>query len=446
MAPESPHNLDDEKAVLASVLRNRDAIVPIAPWLNTEHFYLERHGWVYAAMLECFKARVTPSYINVAAELEKSNRLQAIGGIEKLIELTDAVVSSYDVEAYARRVVNYKVLRQGIAAGGKIAAMFYNRAGNGEALLADALKLLSEIKVSSADDVFVPIEQAVDAYYRKLTRVQNGEQNALGITMGYRDLDEITGGLHEDEFTIIAARPAVGKTSLMLSMAYNIAKRNDADVLIASLEMSTDQLLTRLLAMATRIDTHRLRMFHLNERETEAVIEASGLLAAFPVFIADISAMTAEQIRLASIRHRSKHERPIITIVDYLQLMGSTKKRENRVQDVSDISRGLKNLARELHVPVIALSQLSRAVEGRTSHVPMLSDLRESGSLEQDADNVWMLYREELYDQETDRKGIAELHIAKHRQGPIGVVPLRFDAATTRFDDLAPEWREPEGY
>jgi replicative DNA helicase len=292
--------------------------------------------------------------------------------------------------------------------------------------------------------VFLPIAGAVDAYYDKLDRVLRGETSAIGIQTGYRDLDEMTGGLHGDELTIIAARPAVGKTALMLSMAYNIARHHDTDVTICSLEMSRDQLLLRLLAMETKIDTLRLRLFRLNESEQERVMTALPGIAALPVYIADISAMNADQIRLSTIRHMTKHARPVVPIVDYLQLMGSTRQRENRVQDVSEISRALKNLSRELHVPVVALSQLSRAVEGRTSHVPMLSDLRDSGSIEQDADNVWFIYREELYQSDTDKKGIAELHIAKHRQGAIGVIPMRFDPATTRFDTLS--YREIEGY
>lgn len=442
--PELPHDIDDEKAVLGSILINRDAIVPIAPWLTPEHFYLDAHGLIYAAMLVCFKTRITPSIINLIAELRRADRLECIGGIDRLMSLTDTMVYSSDVEIYARRVVNYAVLRQGVTASGKIAALFYDPAGVGEQSLASAINLLSSIKISSADAVFQPISLAIDAYYDKLEKVLNGEQSALGMQTGYRDLDEITGGMHGDELTLIAARPSVGKTALMLSLAYNIAQRHDVDVLICSLEMSTEQLMQRLLAMATRIDTHRLRTIHLNPGEQQLVMDALPIVAAFPVYIADISAMTAEQIRLATIRHRSTHERPVLPIVDYLQLMGSTRARENRVQDVSEISRSMKNLSRELHVPVIALSQLSRAVEGRQSHVPMLSDLRESGSLEQDADNVWFIYREELYDKESDRKGIAELHIAKHRQGPLGVIPLRFDACTTRFDDLT--FREVDGY
>lgn len=442
--PELPHNLDDERAVLGSILYNRDAIVPIAPWLEPGHFYLDAHGLIYAAMLACFKARATPSVINLKAELTRRGQFEQIGGIERLMSLTDTMAYSTDVEVYAKRVVNYAVLREGIAASGKSAQLFYDQGAAGEQALASALSLFSNIKVSSSDAVFQPISAAIDAYYNKLEKVLNGEQSALGLQTGYRDLDDITGGLHGDELTLIAARPSVGKTAFMLSLAYNIAHRRDIDVLICSLEMSTEQLTQRLLAMETRIDTHRLRTIHLNADEQQLVMDALPIVAGFPVYIADISAMTAEQIRLATIRHRSTYNRPVLPIVDYLQLMGSTRQRENRVQDVSEISRAMKNMSRELHAPVIALSQLSRAVEGRSSHVPMLSDLRESGALEQDADNVWFIYRDELYDPESDRKGIAELHIAKHRQGPLGVLPLRFDACTTRFDTLS--YRSPDGY
>ncbi len=444
MLPELPHNLDDERAVLCSIFQNREAIVPIAPWLSPAHFYSDKLGIVYAAQLACFKARVTPDILNVSAELRKAGRLESAGGNVALSDLTNTYVSSYAIEDYAKRVLNYAALRQGMDASHKAGALFASHSANAEQALAEALKLLGSITAGSTDDVFQPIAGAVDSYYDRLRKVNEGELSVLGINTGYRDLDDITGGLHNDEFTILASRPSVGKTSLMLSAAFNIAQRNDTDVNICSLEMSRDQLLVRLLAMDTHIDTHRLRMFHLDEGEQALAVAALTRVAQLPIFIADISAMTADQIRLSTIRHMTKRQRPCVPFIDYLQLVGSTKHRENRVQDVSEISRSLKNLSRELHVPVVALSQLSRAVEGRASHVPMLSDLRESGSIEQDADNVWFIYREELYEPDTDKKGTAELHIAKHRNGPIGVVPFRFDAATTRFDTLS--YRLPDGY
>lgn len=442
--PELPYSLDDEAAVLSSIIRNRDAIVPIAPWLTAEHFYREANGWMYAAMLACYKARSTPNVVNVAAQLKKADRLESIGGMDAVIALTDDITSSYDVEHYAKRVVNYAALRRIVLVGGHIAGIGMNHRADADVVLADAFHALSDVRVSGTASIFQPLSVAVDAYYDKLDRVTKGEVSALGVQTGYRDLDEITVGLHADELTIIAARPAMGKTAFMLSLAYNIARNSNTDILICSLEMSRDPLLIRLVAMDTGIDSHRLRVFHLSEAEQVRVMESLSRMSELPIFIADISAMTTEQIRLATVQHISTRQRPCVAMVDYLQLMGSTRRHENRVQDVSEISRSLKNMARELHTPVIALSQLSRAVEGRTSHIPMLSDLRESGSLEQDADNVWFIYRDEVYDKESDKKGIAELYISKHRNGAIGVIPLRFDACTTRFETLS--YRSPEGY
>ena len=441
---ELPAAPDAEQAMLGSVLLNRDAMIAIAPWFQAAYMSQERHRLIYEAMRDCYSRRVPPDTRMLAEQLRARGQLEAVGGVAYLSELVDGVPTSYHVEYYARAVEAAAVRRALIAAGGRIAALGYDEAQPAEQVVGDALALLRQIGVGTAQDVFQPLSVSVDAFYEKMRRVQAGEASALGIQTGFRDLDEMTGGLHADELTLIGARPAVGKTSFLLSLAYNLARAQQADCLICSLEMSREQLLIRLLAMETRIDTFRLRTLHLNESEVGLVMAAMVRLSSTRVFIADISAMTAEQIRLATMRHISQHDRPVVPMVDYLQLMGSTRARENRVQDVSEISRALKNLARELHVPVIALSQLSRAVESRQSHVPQLSDLRESGSLEQDSDNVWFLYREELHDPETDKRGIAELHISKHRQGPVGVAPMRFDAATTRFDDLS--YRTVEGY
>ena len=441
--PELPQNLEAECATLGSILMNREAIIPIAPWLKPAHFALEKHAQIYTAALACYTNRTPPDVRMVSAELRKLGRLDDIGGVMYLSRLVDAVPTSYHVEFYAREVERTAVLRGLIAAGGKIAALGYQQDREAQDAVSDAQALLNGLGLGSGEAMFTPLSDTIDVFYRKMDRVVNGEGTALGVPMGWRDLDELTGGLHADELTLIAARPAVGKTSFMLSLAYNLAF-SENDVLIASLEMNREQLLIRLLAMDARIDTHRLRTMKLGPAELDAVMVSMTKLSAARVFLADISAMTPADIRMGALKHLSVHDRPVIPIIDYLQLMGSTRQRENRVQDVSEISRACKNLARELHAPVIALSQLSRAVESRQDHRPMLSDLRESGSLEQDADNVWFLYRDELYDKESDQKGIAEVIVGKHRQGPVGTVPMRFDAATTRFSDLT--YRTPEGY
>ncbi|HNP86519.1 MAG TPA: replicative DNA helicase [Kouleothrix sp.] len=440
--PDLPHSIEAEKATLGSILLNREAIVAVAPWLVPEFFYVERHAQIYEAMLACYNARIPPDTRTVAEELRRRDRLEGIGGVAYLSDLVDTVPTSYHVEYYARIIERTALLRKLIQAGGKIAALGYNEQDDLEDTLDRAEQTLFDISQRRATQDFVPISQVIDSYYEQINYLQEHRGEVVGVPTGFRDLDEITGGLQQSDLIILAARPSVGKTSFVLSLAYNIALRNQRNVGIFSLEMSRDQLVQRLLAMDSRIDTHRLRTGHVGETELQVVMSSMARLAAVPIYIEDTPGQSIMEVRSKARRLQSQYGVDII-IIDYLQLMAG-KRSENRVQEVSEISRGLKALARELNVPVIALSQLSRAVEGRTSHVPMLSDLRESGSIEQDADIVMFIYREELYDKDTDKKGIAELHIAKHRNGPIGVVPMRFDAATTRFDDLT--YRTPEGY
>jgi len=440
--PELPQNIEAEKATLGSILLNREAIVAVAPWLLSEYFYMDRHAQIYEPMLACYNARIPPDTRTVSEELRRRERLDSIGGVPYLSDLVDTVPTSYHVEYYARIVERTALLRQLINAGGKIAALGYDEREELENTLDQAERTLFEVSQRRSNQDFIHIGQVIDQYYEQINYLQEHRGEVVGVPSGFRDLDELTGGLQQSDLIILAARPSVGKTSFCLSLAYNVATRHQRNVGIFSLEMSRDQLVQRLLSMDTRIDSHRLRTGHLNESDLQNVMEAMGRLAAVPIYIEDTPGLSIMEVRSKARRLQSQSGVDLV-IIDYLQLMAG-KRSDNRVQEVSEISRGLKALARELNVPVIALSQLSRAVEGRTSHVPMLSDLRESGSIEQDADIVMFIYREELYDKETEKKGIAELHIAKHRNGPIGVVPMRFDAATTRFDDLT--YRTPEGY
>jgi replicative DNA helicase len=440
--PELPQNIEAEKATLGSILLNREAIVAVAPWLLSEYFYMDRHAQIYEAMLACYNARIPPDTRTVSEELRRRDRLDSIGGIPYLSDMVDTVPTSYHVEYYARIVERTALLRKLINAGGKIAALGYDEREELENTLDQAEQTLFEVSQRRSNQDFIHIGQVIDSYYEQINYLQEHRGEVVGVPSGFRDLDELTGGLQQSDLIILAARPSVGKTSFCLSLAYNVATRHQRNVGIFSLEMSRDQLVQRLLAMDTRIDSHRLRTGHLNESDLQNVMESMGRLAAVPIYIEDTPGLSIMEVRSKARRLQSQSGVDLI-IIDYLQLMAG-KRSDNRVQEVSEISRGLKALARELNVPVIALSQLSRAVEGRSTHIPMLSDLRESGSIEQDADIVMFIYREELYDPNTDKKGIAELHIAKHRNGPIGVVPMRFEAATTRFDDLT--YRTPEGY
>ena len=378
----------------------------------------------------------------VAEELRRHGRLEAVGGILYLTELIQGVPTSYHIEFYARAVERTALLRQLIQAGGKIAALGYEEQNDLEATLDKAEQTLFEVSQRRSTNDFIHIGQVIDQYYEQINYLQEHRGEVVGVPTGFRDLDQITGGLQRSDLIILAARPGVGKTSLAMSLAYNVATMHQGTVAIFSLEMGREQLVQRLLAMDTKIDSHRLRLGNIPDHELRIVMEAMGRLASIPIYIEDSAGVTIMDVRSKARRLQSQAGIDLI-VIDYLQLMQG-RRSDNRVQEVSEISRGLKALARELNVPVLALSQLSRAVEGRTSHIPMLSDLRESGSIEQDADIVMFIYREELYDQNTDKKGIAEVHIAKHRNGPVGVVPMRFEAATTRFADLT--YRTPEGY
>ncbi|MBK9715529.1 MAG: replicative DNA helicase [Kouleothrix sp.] len=377
--PELPHNIEAEKATLGSILLNREAIVAVAPWLIAGYFYMERHAQIYEAMLTCYNSRIPPDTRTVSEELRRHERLDGVGGIAYLSELVDSVPTSYHVEYYARIVERTALLRKLIEAGGKIAGMGYNEQQELEDTLDKAEQTLFEVSQRRSTQDFVPISQVIDSYYEQINYLQEHRGEVVGVPSGFRDLDEITGGLQQSDLIILAARPSVGKTSFVLSLGYNVATRHQRTVGIFSLEMSRDQLVQRLLSMDTRIDSHRLRTGHLNESDLQSVMEAMGRLAAVPIYIEDTPGLSVMEVRSKARRLQSQVGVDLI-IIDYLQLM-SGRRGDNRVQEVSEISRGLKALARELNVPVIALSQLSRAVEGRQSHVPMLSDLRESGCL-----------------------------------------------------------------
>jgi replicative DNA helicase len=440
--PTLPSNVDAERATLGSVLLNRDALAAIAAWLKPEYFYLERHSQIYEAMLACFNNRVPPDTRTVSEELRRRGHLEQVGGVIYLGELVEGVPTSYHVEFYARTVERTAILRRLINTGAQIAALGYNEQIEIDETIDKAEALLFDIAQKRTSQDFVHISSVVDSYYEQLNYLQEHRGEVMGVQTGYRDFDQITGGLQRSDLIILAARPGTGKTSFAMSLAYNVAMYYSNTVAVFSLEMGREQLVQRLIAMETQIDTHRLRLGQVPDNQLKIVFDAMGRLAQAPIYIEDTPGISIMELRSKARRLQSQHGVSLI-IIDYLQLM-SGRGKENRVQEVGEISRGLKALARELNVPVIALSQLSRAVEGRQSHVPMLSDLRESGSIEQDADIVMFIYRDELYNKDSDKKGIAEIHIAKHRNGPVGVVNMRFDPSTTRFADLT--YRAPEGY
>jgi replicative DNA helicase len=438
-----PFDLDAERATLGSMLLQRDAIIAVDGWLAPDHFYLEQHAWVYEAMVACYRRRVPPDLATISDELRRRDQLELIGGLPYLIELANAVPTAVHVEYYGRIVERTAVLRRLIGAGGQIAALGFVEDDELAATLDRAQAALDAVATRPGANEFVPLRDVADDYFAYIQARTTQGVELVGVPTGYVDLDAVLGGLARGAFHILAARPGVGKTALSLSIAYNAARQGHR-VGIVSLEMSREQLGQRLLAMHTGLDLQRLRLGQVRDAELPGLLAALAELAELPIAIEDTAGQTVAELRAKARRLQAKGGLDLL-IVDYIQLLQGANAREGRVQEVSAISRGLANLARELDVPLLALSQLSRNVEGRATHVPMLSDLRDSGSLEQDASVVMFIYREELYDRESDKQGIAEIHIAKHRQGPTGVVPLRFDAATTRFGNLA-HYTSMEGY
>ncbi len=437
--PELPHNLEAERAVIGAAIVSRDALIRIAPWFNGAWFYLDRHIGLWKAIMAIHESGEAPTIAALTIALKRSGTLDTLGGFGYIAELTDNAMS-WQIETYAREVERCAILRQLVTAGANVAKLGYQHDLSADEALGSAQKELAQIALRGTASGLISFEALATRQYEWLDAGV-----APGIPTDFRDLDELTGGLHASDLVILAARPSVGKTAMLLNLAINIARRGTHDIQVFSLEMSRDQLMQRAAAMEARIDLMSLRLMRLSETSAQAYMAALGALAALPVFVDDTPAVPVSTIRNAAFRHQAERGRDLVLFVDYVQLMAAPGiKPDRRVEAVSSISRDLKALAKELDCPIVALSQLSRAVEGRQSKVPMLSDLRESGGLEQDADVVLFLYREELYDRETDKLGIAEVHIAKHRNGPIGVVPMRFDKSTTRFEDLT--YRTPEGY
>jgi replicative DNA helicase len=446
-----PADTNAERATLGALLLERDAILAVASVLAAEHFYLERHAWIYEAVLACYQRRVPPDISTVSDELRRQRvddehtRLDLVGGFSYLAELSIEVPTAVHVEYYAQIVIQAAVRRQLIETGGKITALGYDEHDELETTLDQAEQALFAVTQRPGVQQYIHIRRSLDALYERFERVSRGDDHLSGVPTGFLDMDAILAGMQRTDLLVLAARPGVGKTALALSIARNVAQRGGT-VGLVSMEMSAEQLTERLVSMGSGLNLQRMRSGRLAPDDFETAFQAMGELSNMNILIDDECAQ-----RIQAIRSKARHlhtQRPLdLLVVDYLQLAeGQNPKNDHqRVQSVTEISRGLKALARDLHCPVLALSQLSRAVEGRTSRVPLLSDLRDSGSIEQDADVVMFIYREELYDKTTDKKGIAEIHIAKHRNGPLGVAQLRFDPDTTSYQNLA-RYQTPPGY
>ena len=439
-----PQNLDSEQAVLGSILIDRDAIIEVADFLRPEDFYRQAHGRVYAAMLELFEHREPIDVVTVAESLERAGDLEGVGGPSYLSQLGNDTPTAVHVAQYGRIVERKALLRRLIQAAGRIAAIGYEDGSDVQEAIDRAEAELFAVSQRRSSDTFSQLRSLLHDAYDRLDYLHAHRGEIVGIASGFPDLDLLTTGFQPSDLIVLAARPSVGKTSLALNIAEHAAVREGKTVGVFSLEMSKEQLVLRLLSSVAAIDSQRLRSGFLEEMDFARIAPAMNSLSEAPIFIDDTPAISTMELRTKARRLQAERGLDLL-IVDYLQLMQATtnSRDANRVQEVSEISRGLKALARELKVPVIALSQLSRQPELRESSEPRLSDLRESGAIEQDADLVLFLWREKG---ERDRGGadnsdgeIVNLRLAKHRNGPTGEVKLWFRKGQTRFVSYAGE-------
>ena len=431
-----PQNIEAEQSVLGSLLIDPDAMVTVGSFLRPEDFYRETHGMVYDAIRTLNERHIAADFVTVVDELERRDQLETVGGASYLSSLINAVPTSVHVEHYARIIERQSTLRRLIAAAGQIAALAYEDQGEVDQVIDKAEQLLFEVSQRRISRELVHIKELIADYYDHVEFMLEHPGESFGLPVGFTDLDRLLGGLQKSDLIIIAARPSMGKSSLAISMAVNSAVKSNAVVALFTLEMSGEQVAQRMLQGRAGIPSDKLRKGNISELEWDHFTKASADLSEVQIFIDDTPSPSPTEIRTKARRLMAEKGLDLI-IIDYLQLMQASDRRsENRVQEISYISRALKGVARDLNVPVIALSQLSRAVESRENKMPVLSDLRESGSIEQDADIVMFIYREEMYDKETDREHLADIIVAKHRNGPTDTITLQFDPTHMRFADL----------
>lgn len=431
-----PQNVDAEMSLLGAVLIDEETLADISEHVTAKDFYEKRHGEIYGAMMRLYEKHRPVDLLTLTEELKKKGELEGVGGSAYLTELTNYVPTAAHAEAYAELVSQKAVRRRLIKASADISELGFDEDYSTQELLEKAEAELFSVSDQSLKQDLVSLESILTDSFDRLEELHRNKGSLRGVRTGYRDLDNMTAGLQRSDLIILAARPAMGKTTLVTNLAYNVATVAKQPVLFFSLEMSKEQLVDRMLSDASGVDSWGIRTGNLSDDDFSKLSDAMGEMAEAPIFIDDTPGLSVLEMRTKA--RRAAHEQPLgLIIVDYLQLMQASGRSDgNRVQEVSEISRGLKLLARELNVPVIGLSQLSRSVESRSPQIPQLSDLRESGSIEQDADIVMFIYREAYYNPETERENITDLIIAKHRNGPTGKVELYFHPERLRFMSL----------
>ncbi len=433
-----PQNLEAEASLLGAILIDTDAIVKIADRISIDDFYDARHARIYEALGALYEKRSAIDVLTLADQLKGNGFLDMVGGPSYLTELTNFVPTAAHVEQYADIVAQKALRRRLITASADMADLGRDESKALQELIEEAEARLFEVSQQHVKQSVVSLESVLAESFERLDDLHKDKNKLRGIPSGYRDLDNILAGFQRSDLFILAARPSMGKTAFVLNLAHKVATMAKESVLIFSLEMSKEQLVDRLLAMESGVDAWALRTGKLTDDDFERLGEAMGTLSEAKIYIDDTPGITVSDLRTKA--RREAHSQKLgLVIVDYLQLMsggGKYSSEGNRVQEISEISRGLKGIARELNVPVIALSQLSRSVESRSPKIPQLADLRESGSIEQDADVVAFLYREDYYEPESERKNLMDVLIKKHRNGPTGAVELYFDRDKQRIRSL----------
>lgn len=430
-----PHSVEAEQSVIGSMLMGREAISVASEMLSSEDFYQHQYGVIFDAMVELFNEGKPVDLVTLQNRLKEKDVPPEISSMEFVRDLLAAVPTSANVKYYATIVSEKAVLRRLIKLNDEISNECYLNKEPVETILEDTEKRMFQLLQQRNSGEFVSIRQVVMNSLENIEKASKTKGTVTGISTGFTDLDYKTSGFQPSDLILVAARPSMGKTALVLNIAQHMAFKNDKHVAVFSLEMSKEQLMNRLLSMESKVDSQSMRNGNLKDEDWGKLIESAGLIGDSNLIIDDTPSISIRELRSKCRKYKLEHGLDII-MIDYLQLMSGSGKNESRQQEISDISRSLKAIARELSVPVVALSQLSRAVESRPDHRPMLSDLRESGAIEQDADVVMFIYRDDYYNKDSENKGIAEVIIAKQRNGPIGTVNLVWLPDYTKFANL----------
>jgi replicative DNA helicase len=442
-----PQNAEAEASLLGALLIDSEAIVKIADQIKPTDFYDKRHERIYEAMTAIYNNHKALDVLTLSDQLKNNGYLDGVGGPSYLTELTNFVPTASHVEEYADIVAQKAMRRRLINASKEITELGYDESKQLRELIEEAETSLFNVSQQHVKQDIISLEAILAESFDRLDELHKDKQKIRGVPTGFRDLDNTLAGFQRSDLVILAARPSMGKTALALNLAHNVAVESNETVLVFSLEMSKEQLVDRLLSMQSGVDAWALRTGNLTDADFEKIGQAMGVLSEAPIYIDDTAGITVSDLRTKA--RREAHLRPLgLIIVDYLQLMSGGSRfgsEGNRVQEISEISRGLKGIARELNVPILALSQLSRSVESRSPQIPQLADLRESGSIEQDADVVMFIYREEYYNPDTERKKLTDIFIKKHRNGPTGGVELRFENEKQRFYSVDTRHRDPFG-